>query len=550
MKKLISAAAAMAMAASMVSSAVPFATGAADADKGLYFDIITNRDGKTKASTTISKDDIAAGDVTIPVGLFMKESEKNTKTIKAEWTVTTKDGDASDVAFTLCPFTSAYYTDNVDTKIGDQTVSSKNLIGFSGKVTKSAKGAKWSMLGDNVSACLDKYDEIGLADAYGSVAWTAHPELGYEYTGTTSDEFPVFVFEVTFPKGTKAGTYTIDFLNYLDAKNSDVPSTMIEAGKTGSSVRISPDSGLQEDGISFTIEGDVTPPTTTTTTPPKTTTAPADTTKPSGSTTTTINYETKDDFTIQPDAVTAKPGDLIEFIPVRIDSNGRKAATLVFELPTDLPKGWEVEVPDLTCYCMDGFEPQFKKLAETYNAPVFDPSDKNHPAPIVDGEPMVYINIKVPEDAAPGDYEYFFSRFHIVESTTSTSAVAYNGKVLPGKITIEGDAPQTTATTKPVGTTTKTPDTTKAPAQTTTTAKPGTPLYGDASDDGEVNIADVVVLNKWLHNNEDYAMTDQGKLNANCCDVSAGKINAEDSDAIIKSLVSLVKLPCAASDLK
>ena len=60
MKKLISAAAAMAMAASMVGSAVPFATGAADAEKGLYFDVVTNRDGKTKASTTISKGVIMA----------------------------------------------------------------------------------------------------------------------------------------------------------------------------------------------------------------------------------------------------------------------------------------------------------------------------------------------------------------------------------------------------------------------------------------------------------------------------------------------------------
>ncbi len=50
MKKLISAAAAMAMAASMVGSAVPFVTGAADT-AGLSLEIFTNRDGKTKAST-------------------------------------------------------------------------------------------------------------------------------------------------------------------------------------------------------------------------------------------------------------------------------------------------------------------------------------------------------------------------------------------------------------------------------------------------------------------------------------------------------------------
>jgi hypothetical protein len=47
-------------------------------------------------------------------------------------------------------------------------------------------------------------------------------------------------------------------------------------------------------------------------------------------------------------------------------------------------------------------------------------------------------------------------------------------------------------------------------------------------------------------------MKPQGKINADCCDAKGGEgLDANDSDAIIKSIVPLVKaLPCTAADLK
>ncbi len=228
----------------------------------------------------------------------------------------------------------------------------------------------------------------------------------------------------------------------------------------------------------ITIEGDA-PQTTakpaettkapdTTKKPDTTTTKAPQTTKPPVTTGEGDNkYETKDDFTIEPEARTAKPGETIEKIPVIIDSNGRSVSTLVFRLPEDLPDGWEVELSSKKCGCTELGKLNFEQNAATYNAATIDP-DNGHPLPIIDGNPMVYINIKVPEDAAPGDYEYFFARFHIVEEVRADGySNAYNGKILPGKITIEGDTPGTTTT--PPATTTKTPDTTKAPD---TTKKP------------------------------------------------------------------------------
>ena len=58
MKKLISAAASLAMAASMVGSAVPFATGAADASKTLEIRAFEDTAGKA-VSTTITADAIS-----------------------------------------------------------------------------------------------------------------------------------------------------------------------------------------------------------------------------------------------------------------------------------------------------------------------------------------------------------------------------------------------------------------------------------------------------------------------------------------------------------
>ena len=96
------------------------------------------------------------------------------------------------------------------------------------------------------------------------------------------------------------------------------------------------------------------------------------------------------------------------------------------------------------------------------------------------------------------------------------------------------------------------PSASTATTTTTTTKAPGDVVYGDTNCDGKVNIADVVVLNKWLNDAASYDMKPQGKINADCCDAKGGEgLDANDSDAIIKSIVHLVKaLPCTAADLK
>ena len=94
-------------------------------------------------------------------------------------------------------------------------------------------------------------------------------------------------------------------------------------------------------------------------------------------------------------------------------------------------------------------------------------------------------------------------------------------------------------------------ETTAAPATEAPTSSNLTPTYGDVNCDGKVNIADVVILCAWTNDSSAYDMQEQNKLNADCCDAKGGaEINSNDADAIIQSIVDLVKLPCTKDQLK
>ncbi len=96
--------------------------------------------------------------------------------------------------------------------------------------------------------------------------------------------------------------------------------------------------------------------------------------------------------------------------------------------------------------------------------------------------------------------------------------------------------------TPPVETTTTTSTSDPTPSQTTTTTTTTTPVaptetkYGDANCDGEVDVLDIIVLNKNLLGGGE--LTDQGRRNA---DVDGdGAANANDSLNIMKFVVKLI----------
>ena len=159
----------------------------------------------------------------------------------------------------------------------------------------------------------------------------------------------------------------------------------------------------------------------------------------------------------------------------------------------------------------------------------------------------------VPATAKPGTYTWNLSRFHVVED--GINKIEFDATINPGKIVVKGEGTTTTTTEPPKTTTTTT--TSEAPKTTTTTTttsgQPGDVLYGDVNCDKKVNIADVVLLNKWLNDAKSYDMSAQGKINANCCDKDTTGVDSNDSQAIIQSIVHLVDIAkgtCTSAQLQ
>ncbi len=69
---------------------------------------------------------------------------------------------------------------------------------------------------------------------------------------------------------------------------------------------------------------------------------------------------------------------------------------------------------------------------------------------------------------------------------------------------------------------------------TTTTTPPDSTLYGDANDNGEVEVADAVFILQGIANpgNDDFKLTDKGRANANCKNPNGSGVDSEDAMAI------------------
>ena len=130
----------------------------------------------------------------------------------------------------------------------------------------------------------------------------------------------------------------------------------------------------------------------------------------------------------------------------------------------------------------------------------------------------------------------------IVFANISGSTVTkYETSVSDGSVTVEGTEP-TTAPTKPTEAPTTEATTATSPEATKATSGNVDPnvKYGDVNVDGEVGIADVVLLNKYLVKSA--SLSEQGKANADA--YSDEKLDASDALSILKFLVgTLSELP-------
>ena len=576
MKKLISAVSSLAMAATMVGAAVPFATGAADASATLEVRPFVNKDGSA-VSTTITQEQIAAGDVTIPVGVYVVKESSDIKSMQAQMAIDSKDGNATPEYVTFSgvaadmpygPKDTYFTTDYAYTA----DIATNMLVGPMGSVSAGRRGVE--VVSDGTSAfSIDKgYKEAGVTNYWSSIAWIA-PNDGCEWTGAKSDDYPLYVVDVNFAKGTPAGTYTIDFCEYGAPENDNNRSCNINTfDGTDFNKKVG---NLELKPLTITIEGDVA--TTTSNEATTTTTTTATTTAPVTTTTTTTQGEQPQlgdyNFIFPKDNI----DDLIAANDeMHIEDNGDGTLTYYMDVAVDVPDTDLVAAIKLTPGSMsvpagvtyDGFE--VTSYATSMKAGWEKTGDYlylktlkggSEPDYLIEDEPIITLRFVVDKDfegTVPVTMDAGIVCVQLEDE--NHTKVEHDATIVAGSFT-KGSAAETTTSTEEVTTTTSketttttnevTTTTTSKVTTTTTTAEPGTLLYGDTNCNGVVNIADVVVLNKWLNDASSYAMKDQGKINADCCDAKGGEgLDASDSKAIIQSIVHLVKLPCAASDLK
>ena len=186
------------------------------------------------------------------------------------------------------------------------------------------------------------------------------------------------------------------------------------------------------------------------------------------------------DFVVTPNDIKAKPGDTVE-VEVYASAGSHKVGQYIVRLDqSDLPQGITYSVDDPLCYAVGAAgNYKYELLGDTYYCSTLSSGD---PTPVNEDEPVIIFNFTIPKDAAPGEYSWNLSRFHVVED--GINHVEYDANVKPGKITIEGDVNNTTNTTKATTTSSeKNTTTTKAPdpnakadfivTPKTVTAKPG-----------------------------------------------------------------------------
>ena len=147
----------------------------------------------------------------------------------------------------------------------------------------------------------------------------------------------------------------------------------------------------------------------------------------------------------------------------------------------------------------------------------------------------------VPVDRASSEGSSDKNTEIVFANISGSTVTKYETSVSNGSVTVEGTE-STTAPTKPTDAPTTEATTATSPEAAKPTSGNVDPnvKYGDVNVDGEVGIADVVLLNKYLVKSA--SLSEQGKANADA--YSDEKLDASDALSILKFLVgTLSELP-------
>ena len=569
MKKFISAVTSICMTATMLAAAVPATVANAkegkpvDTQKGYSIRV----EGETDNYYEVSAADVAAGDVTIPCGFYIEEeTEGECAGILATFGISEDCPDTSAIQLVDGgdPTKDYWDTEKEYTLSDGTTFSTKCRPMFTGGVKRGSytpNATQWSHL-------LSKDQAMFGVNLPNIVLNWISTDNSY-WLGSTSDEFPFYYFDVVIKKGAPEGEYKIDFYDFFKDEAGYQPSNTIGSAYLNYEYTQLLQSTTGEGTLYFeplTIkvgEGESKVTTTTTPTPVKPTT------------TTTTAPDTGDGegvtFDWKENDIKANAGDVI-YGDMTIDTNGQAAIGIdmgfvfeggesspLFSCVTDMAKktdafgglglvpNWSGNPSSPTAVLVDK---DGNPMTATFNAPLgtsVGEGDNAVYTPTVptDGEVMTWFEFSIPDDCPDGDY--YFNLAYVVLNKDSVPTPFTDITYVPLHVQV-GDGGSdvvtttTTTATTPKPTTTTTVTTPKPTTPPDPSSDPGAYLLGDTNCDGKVNVADVVILNKYLAGKGDL-MTDQGKINgevtAPTTVLSGVDLTYEDSTYIIQSIIHL-----------
>ena len=208
------------------------APSVSDKTKGFIIKIFDQADSKYSGAGSkviVSADDIAAGNITIPCGLYLDENTPDSQAMNVCLTVKDTSDDASKIILkSYNPLTGKYFSSpkTYTTYTGEDFTTDKAVC-FASQIDDFGDylpHGSWQVITDSKQAA------YGTENYYIGCSWTCGGS-DYTWTGTKSTDYPMFAFDVTLPRGLSAGTYKITFCN-VDTDSSDnvIPSCMIENG--------------------------------------------------------------------------------------------------------------------------------------------------------------------------------------------------------------------------------------------------------------------------------------------------------------------------------
>ena len=472
MKKLISAATSLVMAATMVAAAIPVAVSAADTTKGFSiktYDPKNPSAASGKNTITIDKKDIPAGGYVIPSALYYSEDTVNT-TDSLLVSLTTNSKDISFKYYD--PGSDSYFDSAQSYELGGVAFTTDRYISWAGFCKSARTGYKPA--GEYVFGLDSSQSAAGTDNYFLGCSWM-NKGVDYAWAGEKSDSYPFYVFETVIPQSIEKGTYKVTYCDYnTDASGvNDNPCPMVEGGGSRYTLKAANgDKQLKTEDLTIIVTDGDTPIETTTTTAPvvtqaTTTTQPVVTNVPvSGD----VKFAFVDTETGSSN-VSLKSGEGKKFdIDVNIEAGTNPISALDVQFKAS--NGISISAIEDSAMAFPGktVSTNLAELRANYATLKGDT-----PLTAENGKSAFMISVDVPAGTPDGTYTVDFAQCKIFKDNTKfnyeTGATPFTIKIGDGGTVVP---PVTTQ-----------PTTTKAPTVTTTVAPSNAPVkFTFADTDG------------------------------------------------------------------